>query len=282
MNAHDDTGLGHGEGGGSRGEYDAHRRRSRARSSKRTSLPLWQETLILLVTALVLAVVVKTFFVQAFYIPSGSMEPTLEINDRILVEKVSYWSGDIERGDVVVFDDPGGWLDPTQSEQPHNAVQRALEIFGLFPTGGHLVKRVIGVGGDRITCCDQEGRLRVNGTALSEPYLEDPKASPEDFEVRVPPGHLWVMGDNRANSADSRAHMGEPGGGFLPVEDVLGRAWVVVWPWERVGTIDDPATFDSLASSGPRADAPHAATRYGARGVPGSTMSPSVFETTPR
>lgn len=219
---------------------------------KRKQLPLWQESIILLVTALVLAVVVKTFFVQAFYIPSGSMEPTLMINDRILVEKVSYWSGDVERGEVVVFDDPGGWLNPSQSQQPHNAIQRALEIFGLFPTGGHLVKRVIGVGGDHVQCCDEQGHLQVNGVSLTEPYLLDQKAADdEQFDVQVPPHHLWVMGDNRGNSADSRAHMGDPGGGFLPVEDVIGRAWLIVWPWDRMSTIDTPEIFDDSALDEP-------------------------------
>ena len=111
-----------------------------AEARKRKHLPLWQETVLLLGVALLLAVVIKTFFVQAFYIPSGSMEPTLNINDRILVQKVSYWSGDVHRGDIVVFDDPGGWLGREAQVQPHNAVQRALELFGLFPTGVHLVK----------------------------------------------------------------------------------------------------------------------------------------------
>ncbi|MGH3424300.1 MAG: signal peptidase I [Nocardioidaceae bacterium] len=248
MSAHDEKTV---------GEDEADRPRDRKRT-QRKPLPLWQETIILLVTALVLAVVVKTFFVQAFYIPSGSMEPTLMINDRILVEKVSYWTGDVHRGDVVVFDDPGGWLDPSQSQQPHNALQRALEIFGLFPTGGHLVKRVIGVGGDHVRCCDKQGHLQVNGVPLKEPYLMDQKATADEhFDVQVPKRHLWVMGDNRGNSADSRAHMGDPGGGFIPVEDVIGRAWLLVWPWDRIESFDGPKTFDNPALDEP---APAAAT----------------------
>ncbi|KHL15820.1 signal peptidase I [Mumia flava] len=202
----------------------------------RKPLPLWQETILLAVLALVLAIVVKTFFVQAFYIPSGSMEQTLQVNDRILVQKVSYWTGEPQRGDVVVFDDPGGWLGPG-AEEPLGPVQRVLSVFGLYPTGGHLVKRVIGVGGDRVRCCNTDGQLVINGVAIDEPYVANPAATAaQPFDIRVPEGRVWLMGDNRNNSQDSRAHMGEPGGGFVPVDDVLGKAWVIVWPWDRTGS----------------------------------------------
>jgi len=196
---------------------------------------------------MVMAVIVKTFLVQAFYIPSGSMEPTMLVNDRVLVQKVSYWNGDIKRGDIVVFDDSGQWLTPDQSRKPHNFVQSGLEIFGLFPTGGHLIKRVVGVGGDRVACCDQQGRITVNGEPLDEPYLlEQDEAGDQVFDVEVPKNHLWVMGDNRNNSADSRAHLGDPGGGFVPEKNVVGKAWVRVWPWSRAGFVSYPETFDSL------------------------------------
>ncbi len=209
---------------------------------------MWQEASLLIVTAMVMAVIVKTFLIQAFYIPSGSMEPTMLVNDRVLVQKVSYWSGDVDRGDIVVFDDPGQWLTPEQSRKPHNVVQSALEIFGLFPTGGHLIKRVIGVGGDEVACCDQNGRVTVNGKPLTEPYLlEKTQADDQPFDVKVPKKHLWVMGDNRNNSADSRAHLGDPGGGFIPEQNVVGKAWVRVWPWTRAGLIDYPNTFDALS-----------------------------------
>ena len=211
-------------------------------------MPVWQESLLLVVTALVMAIIVKAFFVQAFYIPSESMEPGLLVNDKILVQKVSYWFGGPQRGDVVVFDDPGGWLDESSSLTATNPLQKALELVGLFPTGGHLIKRVIGVGGDRIVCCDKQGRLTINGTAIDEPYtLATPGATSEQkFDVKVPAGHIWVMGDNRGNSADSRVHLGDPGGGFVDVHQVVGKSWLRVWPLDRIGFAHDPDVFDTI------------------------------------
>jgi len=224
---------------------------TKAASGKKKALPWWQELLVLLGTALVLAVVVKTFFVQAFYIPSGSMEPTLNVDDRILVQKVSYWAGDVRRGDIVVFDDPGGWLGREARIRPHNGLQRALELFGLFPTGGHLVKRVIGVAGDRVRCCDRDGSVVVNGVALDEAYLPDGvKPSTSDFNVTVPEGHLWVMGDNRPFSSDSRAHTADPGEGYVPADDVVGKVWAVVWPGSEMRFIERPEVFDDTALDG--------------------------------
>jgi len=196
---------------------------------------------------MVMAIIVKTFFVQAFYIPSESMEPTMLVNDKILVQKVSYWSGDVQRGDIVVFDDPGGWLGAEDSRHASNPFQRALETVGLFPTGGHLIKRVIGVGGDKVVCCNEAGRLTVNGTSLAEPYLLDESATVDSrFSVVVPKDHLWVMGDNRNNSADSRSHLGDPGGGFISVKAVVGKTWLRVWPWSRAGFIHKPSTFEAV------------------------------------
>lgn len=217
-------------------------------ATDKRQMPVWQESLLLVVTALVMAVVVKAFFVQAFYIPSESMEPGLLVNDKVLVQKVSYWVGGPQRGDVVVFDDPGGWLDESSSVTATNPLQKALELVGLFPTGGHLIKRVIGVGGDRVVCCDQQGRLTINGTAIDEPYtLATPDATTEqEFDVKVPEGHLWVMGDNRGNSADSRVHLGDPGGGFVDVDQVVGKAWLRVWPLNRIGFSHDPDAFDTV------------------------------------
>ncbi|MBC9224714.1 signal peptidase I [Aeromicrobium sp. 636] len=209
-------------------------------------MPLWQESLLLVATALVLALIVKTFFFQAFYIPSDSMVPTMVQDDKLLVEKWSYWSGGPERGDIVVFRDPGNWLGPDVDESS-NGVQRALEVVGLFPSGGHLIKRVIGVGGDRVVCCDEQGRTTVNGEPVDEPYLADQEMNADQtFDVKVPKGYLWVQGDNRGNSADSRAHLGEPGGGFIPDDDVVGKAWLRVWPLNRFGLIKDSNAFDEV------------------------------------
>jgi len=219
------------------------------RTKKRTkkSLPLWQEVLVLLVTAFVLALVVKTFFLQAFYIPSSSMEPTLQVDDKILVQKVSYWAGDVQRGDIVVFDDPGGWLARGQGSVPRNAVQRGLEIVGLYPSGGHLVKRVIGVGGDRVRCCNADNQVVVNGVPLEEAFLPEETVNQGRYNVTVPSGSLWVLGDNRANSEDSHAHTGGPGDGFVSVDEVVGRVWGVVWPAARAQLLGRPEAYDAGA-----------------------------------
>ncbi len=224
--------------------------RSSARAGrKRQQLPIWQEMGLLLGIALVLAIVIKAFFMQAFYIPSASMNDTLVKNDRILVQKVSYWGGDgPHRGDIVVFADPGGWLDATESQGPNSPVARVLELFGLYPTGGHLVKRVIGVGGDEVKCCDPQGRITVNGVPLNEKsYLaRGEKPSMINFDVKVQPGFVWVQGDNRSNSADSRVHLGDPGGGQVPVDDVVGKVFAVVWPFGHAKALHTPATFGSV------------------------------------
>src|SRR5262245_6268957 len=220
---------------------------------RRRQLPWWQERIALLATAFILALLVKTFFLQAFYIPSASMEPTLMTNDKILVEKVSYWNGDIHRGDIVVFDDPGGWLDQADEAHANNFIQRGLEIVGLYPTGGHLVKRVIGIGGDRVSCPGPNARLRVNGVPLDETYLPDtirPCASAANLpgqrlSARRPEDYLWVMGDNRPNSADSTRHLGDPAGGAVPAEDVVGKVWAIVWPASRAGFLHRPDTFNN-------------------------------------
>lgn len=210
------------------------------------ALPLWQEVIVLLTTALVLAVVVKALFVQAFFVPSASMEPQFVQGDRILVEKISYWNDDMHRGDVIVFDDPGGWLGPAESREAIGLAQRGLEAIGLYPTGGHLVKRVVGVEGDRVVCCDSRSRVTVNGVPLREgQYLNEGIApSEQPFDVTVPADSLWVMGDNRPASGDSRVHTGDPGGGFVPVRGVVGKVWSIVWPLDRVEILDRPGVYD--------------------------------------
>ena len=223
------------------------------KAKKRKNLPIWQETILLLGVALVLAIVIKAMFVQAFYITSESMEPGLVKNDRILVEKPSYWfGGSPSRGDVVVFEDPGGWLGAAEDTGPSNAFTGALAKIGLYPTGGHLVKRVIGVEGDVIECCDDEGRLLVNG----EPLEEDDYVPAEDgikckgpmtgncdwTAGPVPEGHVFVMGDNRRNSSDSHLWNG------LDVRLIVGTAFVSYWPQDRWGLLPHP-TYAEIKSN---------------------------------
>lgn len=226
----------------------------------RKQLPLWQESFLLLAIALILAVVIKAFFVQAFYIPSESMEPGLVKNDRILVQKVSYWGGGTpQRGDVVVFKDPGGWLDPAESVGPTNAIAKVMAKIGLYPQGGHLVKRVIGIGGDTIHCCDKQGRIEVNGVPLDEKaYVKKDPSSPCNGPMigcswtagPVPEGSIFVMGDNRHRSADSTVHMCRPkqtdcvpGHEFVPVDLVVGKVFVLLWPTDHFRWVKRPGAF---------------------------------------
>lgn len=209
------------------------------------------ETVLLLGVALALALIIKSLFVQAFYIPSPSMEPQFIKDDRILVQKISYWGGGTpQRGDIVVFEDPGSWLGGL-ADLDGNLLTKALEVIGLYPSGGHLVKRVIGIGGDRVVCCDKKDRITINGVPLNEKaYLPDGvKASRVKFDQTVPEGHLWMLGDNRNNSSDSREHLGDPGGGMVPESAVVGKAWALMWPPSRMELIHRPKAFDKLAEA---------------------------------
>lgn len=198
--------------------------------------------------ALVIAVLVKTFLVQPFFIPSESMESTLLVGDRVLVSKLEPGPGTLERGDVVVFVDPGGWL-PAATEEP-SVVVRALTFVGLLPanSGEHLIKRVIGLPGDTVSCCDPDGRLIVNDVPVDEPYLfAGDVPSTIEFSVEVPEGRLWVQGDHRSVSEDSRYQLGQPGAGMVPLDNVVGRAVLVMWPFDRFTTLPTPeGVFDEV------------------------------------
>ncbi|KWW99670.1 Signal peptidase I [Carbonactinospora thermoautotrophica] len=224
------------------------------KAKNRTQRSFWYELPILVAIALLLAFVIKTFLVQAFTIPSGSMENTLQVGDRVLVNKLGSWLGeDVERGEVIVFKDPGGWV-TTPLVRPANPVTRGVQdvlmFVGLMPAADqkYLIKRVIGLPGDRIRCCDDQGRVTVNGAPLDEPYVfPGNPAAVVRFDVVVPEGRLWVMGDHRAVSFDSSKHMADPGGGTIPLENVVGRAFVKIWRPENAGWLPVPSTFEQPA-----------------------------------
>jgi len=213
-----------------------------------------REVLLVGVTALVISFLIKTFVVQAFWIPSGSMEQTLVYGDRVMVSKIQAGPFEIERGDIAVFRDPGGWLPPaveTDRGTVLNAATELLEFIGLVPAGDddHLIKRVIGVGGDNVMCCDDQGRITVNGVALDEAYLfPQDEPSLEPFDVVVPQDHFWMMGDHRSNSRDSRANDDGSGtGGSVPADHMVGQALALVWPLDRFEVFSRPGeTFGDV------------------------------------
>ena len=223
-------------------------RRDRQRRSKSARL-FARDILLIFLAALVISFLVKTFLIRSFYIPSASMERTLLVNDRILVDELTpRWTA-YERGDVVVFKDPGGWLDgqPQTPAQPPlvEAFDWMLNVVGISATDSqdHLVKRVIGLPGDHVVCCNALGQITVNGAPIDElSYLNlpdgDTAASNDPFDVVVPDESLWLLGDNRDRSRDSRAHQDLPSGGFVPIENVVGKAFFTTWPFDRLGTID--------------------------------------------
>jgi signal peptidase I len=222
--------------------------RKRRRRKRRKGMSWWIELPILLVFALVLALLIKSFVVQAFYIPSSSMENTLEIGDKVLVNKLIYDFRSVHRGDIVVFNGDGSW-DPTPSQTAPPLTRLWDSVSGLFGTapGVHdFIKRVIGIPGDHVMCCNAHGQITVNGVPLSEKSYLYPGNAPSTmrFSIIVPPGRLWVMGDHRSVSWDSRGHMSDPGDGTIPENHVVGRAFVIVAPISRWRILPIPATFE--------------------------------------
>ncbi|MFE6224411.1 signal peptidase I [Streptomyces sp. NPDC057854] len=239
-----------------------------ARGKKQRSF--WKELPLLIGIALILALLIKTFLVQAFSIPSESMMNTLKKGDRVLVDKLTPWFGsEPERGEVVVFHDPGGWLETAETPKP-NAVQKFLSFIGLMPSAEEkdLIKRVIAVGGDTVSC-KEGGKVVLNGKELDETAYLFPGSVPcqDSFgPVKVPEGRIWVMGDNRQNSLDSRFHQELPGGGTIANDQVVGRAVVVAWPVSRWATLPVPDVFDQ-AGLNPAAALPAAAATPAAAGL---------------
>ena len=201
---------------------------------------LLKELPILVVVALVVSLFIKTFAVQFFYIPSGSMENTLQIKDRVAVNKVPFISKNISRGDVVVFRDPDNWLPEIIDYDTNKYVAKAksaLVAVGVLPnpTKQYLVKRVVGVAGDHIVCCTKGGNLTINDVEVTEPYIyAGNKPSEMKFDVTVPEGKIWVMGDHRGASADSRYHQEDINKGFVPLSRVTGRVVAVIWPFKNI------------------------------------------------
>lgn len=227
---------------------DGRRRKQSPAGRRRTPLEAavaaLTEVVVVLGMALILSLLIKTFLFQAFFIPSQSMEDTLLVGDRVVVSKISVGPGEVHRGDIVVFSDPGGWL--SQTDEPEasglsGAARRALTWVGLLPqnSGDHLIKRVIGMPGDTVKCCDAQGRLLVNGVPLDETYVyPGDRPSELDFAVTVPAGHLWMMGDHRSVSKDSRYN---PQQQFVPQSAVVGKAFAVVWPFDRMSGLGNPS-----------------------------------------
>ena len=198
---------------------------------------------ILVIVALAVSLLIKTFIVQFFYIPSGSMENTLQVQDRVAVNKLPFISKNISRGDVVVFRDPANWL-PEQYVDEQNKIvakiKEGLVLVGVLPNPAKqfLVKRVIGVAGDKVICCAKDGKLTINGKETDEPYIfKGNKPSELEFNVTVPEGKIWVMGDHRGASADSRYHQDDVNNGFVPVSKVTGRVYAIIWPFKNLSLV---------------------------------------------
>jgi signal peptidase I len=254
-----------------------------AKKPHRKPRSFWRELPLLIVVALVIALVIKSFVVQAFYIPSSSMENTLDIGDKVLVNKLVYHLRSIQSGDIVVFNGDGSWEPvPAPARASSDPVVRLydatlnplfhsiLGLFGTAPGQTDFIKRVIGVPGDHVACCNPSGDVTVNGVPLQEQSYLYPGNAPstQRFSITVPPGRLWVMGDHRSVSFDSRGHMQDPGGGTIPENMVIGRAFLIVWPPSRWRVLSIPSTF------GQPGIAPAAAAAVGAAAGPAAPLLP--------
>ena len=237
---------------GERSAARAAQREGRHGRPRRPVLRLLRETAMIAVVALVLSLVIKTFVAQSFWIPSESMENTLVPGDRVVVSKFTPGPFALQRGDVVVFHDPDHWLHEPNARRHGvpGAVTSVLQFIGLYPSGDNdLIKRVIGLPGDHVVCCNTRGQITVNGVGLSEPYIYPGGGTDQKtFSVTVPSGRVWVMGDNRGDSADSRFHDDGTGRtGSVPESDIIGRADMIVWPVDRMGWLSNYAsTFDKV------------------------------------
>ena len=226
---------------------------SSRRSASRTVLFFVRDVLVIFGIAILVSFLVKTFLVRSFFIPSASMEQTLMIDDRVIVNELVPKAVAVDHGDIVVFKDPGGWLParpPVELSGIQAGTEWVLSLFGLASpdSNDHLIKRVIGLPGDTVQCCSAEGKIIVNGVPITEPYITIPagetRASAIDFNVTVPEGSLFVMGDNRYNSKDSRYNTDKPGGGFVGMDNVVGRAFVLSWPMSHWGWLSNyPEVF---------------------------------------
>lgn len=225
------------------------RRISRAKLRRRGRKRARRSRLIGVAVTVAMMIAVRAWFFQAYFIPSPSMQHTLNVGDRVLVNKMSYRFGRPQRGQVVVFDGAASFESITARHA--GFWDHVLGVVGAAPDEDDFIKRVIGLPGDRIRCCDERGRLQINGVSLDEPYLyPGDVASLDPFDVLVPPGRLWVMGDHRSRSADSRSHLGDPGGGTVPINRVVGRAVAVLWPPGRLRALGIPDSFERLTTHG--------------------------------
>jgi signal peptidase I len=255
------------------GEDDSGEDDSGEQKATKRKRSFWRDLAVIVIAALVLTILLKAFVVQVFSIPSGSMENTLLPGDRILVNKMVYRFRSIDRGDIVVFSGSGSWDPPTPAP---SLWDRVTGLVGIAGPGTDYVKRVIGVPGDHVVCCNALGQVTVNGVALSERSYIYPEAAPSQirFNITVPPGRLWVMGDNRADSDDSRYRLGDPGGGTIPKSAVVGRAFVIIFPLSRFTDLPIPNTFKqpALRAAAALATAPPAAVGGGVAALSGGVL----------